>query len=284
MEVKIYTITHKIFNKPDDKIYVPIVAGAFEYDKKAFPKDYIRDDMGDNISNKHDLYSEYTALYWIYKNSNADIVGINHYRRYFINANWIRYLKCLCNFNRYFDKYLLKEKDILDFFDQGYNCILPKKYSRTNNNLYEQYKELYNVELLHRVGELLQNHYPEMHRVYLDLLGSYDFYGKCIIILKKEDFDEYCAWWTNIINSIENSGYEAKEREYAYLMERIMNVWVEYKKRRGELRAKECFWVNTEYPIWKITSRISEFILPKWLSIFIRKVRNISKKREEVRS
>lgn len=278
MEVKIYTITHKIFKKPNDNIYVPIVAGAFEYNKNAFPKDYIRDDTGDNISDKHDLYSEYTALYWIYKNSKADIIGINHYRRYFINANWAQYLKCLCNFNRYFEKYLLKEKDILDIFGKGYNCILPKKYCRTNNNLYEQYKELYNEELLHRVGEILRDYNPEMYKIYLELLDSYEFYGKCIIILKKDAFHEYCQWWIKILAQLEKEDYDAEEREYAYLMERIMNVWIEYKIRRGELKAKESFWVNTEYPISKFTSRISEFILPKWFATIVRKLRHMIKK------
>jgi hypothetical protein len=36
---------------------------------------YLRDDVGDNISSKNDTYSEITGLYWIWKNSTAEILG-----------------------------------------------------------------------------------------------------------------------------------------------------------------------------------------------------------------
>ena len=42
---------------------------------------------GDNIDKLNPWYCELTGMYYMWKHCNDDIVGLEHYRRYFVNKN-----------------------------------------------------------------------------------------------------------------------------------------------------------------------------------------------------
>ena len=73
----VYVVSHKNAKFPTESIYKPIQVGK----KESFTE--IRDNTGDNISEKNPNYCELTAAYWIWKNDKSDITGLTHYRRYF---------------------------------------------------------------------------------------------------------------------------------------------------------------------------------------------------------
>ncbi len=86
MKIKIFTMTHKRFQEPVDQIYVPLQVG------RAGAEDlgYLGDDTGDSISRWNNYYGELTGVYWAWKNEQeADIIGICHYRRFFLNEQWV---------------------------------------------------------------------------------------------------------------------------------------------------------------------------------------------------
>lgn len=97
-EINIYVVMHKEYQVRCDELYQPICVGKFYQNK-----DYLTETAGENISYLNDKINECTALYWIWKNTNSEYVGLNHYRRYFYNNGvqsdsnfWIK--KILKNF------------------------------------------------------------------------------------------------------------------------------------------------------------------------------------------
>ena len=81
MKIKIFALTHKKFEVPQDKMYQPLQVGREEKEDLG----YLCDNTGDNISAENCYYSELTGMYWVWKNSHAKVVGTCHYRRYLLN-------------------------------------------------------------------------------------------------------------------------------------------------------------------------------------------------------
>ena len=84
----VYVITHKPFRYADKlpSGYLPMMVGA---NSNANPDNYLADNTLENISDKNPYYCELTGLYWIWKNSASENVGLAHYRRYFYERDVI---------------------------------------------------------------------------------------------------------------------------------------------------------------------------------------------------
>ena len=83
--MEIYVIAHKDFSrKYIDGIRKVLLVGANRNQPGSY--DY-KDNCGnDNISDKNKNFCELTGLYWVWKHSHADVVGLEHYRRYFAGS------------------------------------------------------------------------------------------------------------------------------------------------------------------------------------------------------
>lgn len=81
-KVCIYAVGHKQFAMPvKDSVYIPLMVGKQQGE---FSNGWISEHTGDHISDKNVRYNELTGLYWIWKNANAEITGLCHYRRFFV--------------------------------------------------------------------------------------------------------------------------------------------------------------------------------------------------------
>lgn len=251
MKIKIYVVSHKPFEKPSDEIYIPILSGAFEHNKDEYSQ-FIFDDDGENISNKHDLYAEFTALYWMWKNSDGDFIGENHYRRYFIRGGWIHYFICLL-FSRRPINYALNRNDVEKIFRKGYNCILPRKQIHLKNSMREIYcaARKDGVRIFTDIYLIMSQIYPEYIEDLDNLLNERISYFKCIQIMSKDLFDEMAAWIFSIFEELEKLDVQYENREFAYIGEWLLGVWFRHNIANGKLRVKECFYINTECTIGK---------------------------------
>lgn len=226
--MKIYIITHKEFpEKYCDNIYTPLLVGA-DKNRCSFAEYF--DNVGENIAYKNSSFCELTGLYWIWKNSKEDIVGLCHYRRYFTK-------------NRYFlsDFFRLSERQISKLF-QMYDIVLPERnhHEYMEETVYDNYKRIHNIDDWERTREVI-------NRIYPDYSADFEWFekqriGYCynMFISKKYIIDEYSKWLFDILfeveKNIELDDYDSyNKRIYGFLAERLLNVWIHHK----DLKIKE---------------------------------------------
>lgn len=234
MKVKSYIITHKKTTLPELKGYYSLLVGAYKHkDKEIF--DYC-DDEGENISAKNANYCELTGLYWIWKHSDADIVGFCHYRRYFTNSLFSSKTK-----------YFLTDSD-METLLQEYDVIVPKAryYKET---AYEALNIAPNIADAEEMRRAISKLYPEYLNVYQSYLDSNKCYLFNMFVMKKKLLDQYCEWLFNILNFVESEYKFDKEdpyrsRLFGFLSERLFYVWI--TKNIPQFKIKECRVVKTD--------------------------------------
>lgn len=222
--MKIYVATHKIYPFPDDNIYCPIQVGR----SLSTPiNGMLGDDAGDNISSQNANFCELTALYWLWKNSLENIVGLVHYRRYFqlkINSSFINNIKIP---NGY------EIQQLMNHFD----FIVPFKDSVDGVSIFELYCDAHYVKDLILTRDIIMDIYPDYVTDFDAVLMSSSLSYCNMFIAKKEYVDEYCQWLFDILFMLKErvkiekyDGYQ--KRLYGFLSERLFNVWLYHNKNR----------------------------------------------------
>lgn len=264
--LSIYVLTHKEFDVPDDDLYVPLLNGSVNYNDDF---GYVRDDSGDNISNLNNYYAEMTGEYWAWKNSDADIIGFCHYRRYF--AKNIR-LKIL-------------EKEDIEEILKDYDIIMPNKahMGMTNIEDVKRTREYLNygpyIEDYSKLRDVLKRDYPDYLKYYDDLMNSKECHWFNMFICKKELADDYFSWVFDILKKMENEidfeKYpEGQRRILGFLSERLINVYV--KKNNLKVKEKPILINDRAFPLMYVIGFRFSFIIVlfKWFT----KIRYLMKK------
>lgn len=209
MDTRIYVCTHKQYTKPEDPLYRSLHVGhAISADLG-----YEGDDTGDHISERNRSFCELTGIYWIWKNVKCDIVGICHYRRYFID-----------------DENFLTAERIESLLSGDYDAILPTSSFTHYKNTRDHYAHEHFEKDLLTLRDILSELSPES-------LAAFDLSLNCnlmsawnMLITRKEIFDEYCSWLFPILfeaeKRIDISSYDTFQgRLFGYLSERLIRVF-----------------------------------------------------------
>ena len=245
MNIKVYVITHKKFKEPNNQIYLPLSVGNVYHNELG----YCGDDTGNNISKKNKNYCELTGLYWIWKNDKkSDVVGISHYRRYFIKGLFSRSKKRILDYKK-ISKYLKK-----------YDIILPKKETYKEIALEQFCLSSGHIDDLYKTRKIISELYPDYVESFDLIMNQNKMYQYNMLITTKKIYDDYCKWLFDILFELEkrvdlSNGYtEYQKRIYGFISERLLNVWVYQKK----LKVKERRVINTDatfHEILKINLR-----------------------------
>lgn len=170
------------------------------------------DNTRENISEKNRQYCEMSAVYWVWKNTNHEWTGIEHYRRHLLvkpnmlNSRvdvilplpYICYPHTMAQFRRFVSE------DILQALLQALKVLHPKEYGRYHEILYGSYQYTYNL-----------------------------------ICARQEVFHDYCRWFFRITEFLESRSDEVSEikstRALSYVAEVLTNLYFMYNSDRWNI-------------------------------------------------
>jgi len=218
--IKVFIATHKKYQMPNEEMYIPLHVGREGKDKIGF----IGDNTGENISEKNPYFCELTGLYWAWKNSVADYIGLTHYRRHFTCSNRVPKEE-----NEKF-KILLNREQLEEKLDKA-DIILPKKRKYYIENLYDHYKHTMHIEPLDETRKIIDEKYPNYIEEFDKLHKRTSAHMFNMFVMKKEVLNEYCKWLFDILFELEKrvdvSQYDSfHARFYGRVSELLLDVWI----------------------------------------------------------
>lgn len=233
---------------PLGDFYQPLFCGQFKGKRKLTG---LKDDQGENISDKNEFYSELTGTYWAWKNTQQEIVGVCHYRRYFTAQSEPWYLKFKYfithpfkvqkgpnpliytnNVKKHLPK-ILTEKEAVEFLKE-HDVVLPTA-RRFRYSLQAHYAKYHDIRDLEIVTEILQEKFPEYLNTWEKVLSGNVLYANNMFILKNDLFQQFMEWWFEMLFEFEKredlESYQGYQRRIlGFVAERLLTLWVIHNK------------------------------------------------------
>lgn len=209
---------------------------------KFLPLDNIREKFlidkpheGDNIDFLNPWYCELTGLYYLWKHVDDEIVGLEHYRRYFVNNKGK----------------LLSEKEINELLTE-IDVLCPIQFNKRN----EWYCNP-EIMLFGKTSYLSKMPNAVKHALFFIRKNNEDFWdfvkniwlnkkyimSNNMFICKKEIINEYCTYiFSSLFEANEYYKYDLNKntkRIYGYITECLFGAWLEYKNykvQKGKIK------------------------------------------------
>lgn len=233
-DVKIIIATHKKYRMPQDDIYLPLHVGAEGKESIG----YQGDNTGNNISSMNPYFCELTGLYWMWKNLNADNMGLAHYRRHFC----CRKKKGEGKEENIWASVL--NSDEAQNLCAYYDVIVPSKRYYVIETLASHYAHTHYKEHLDKTREIVKERYPQCLKSYDKVLNHTSGYMFNMFIMRADLINEYCQFLFDILfeldKKIDTKGYSTFQARYpGRIGEILFNVWLDYKQSEQGVEGKE---------------------------------------------
>lgn len=254
MKISIAVAAHKPYRMPEGDCYLPVHVGCEGKDSIGFTGD----NTGDNISVKNATFCELTGLYWMWKNSDADFIGLVHYRRHFAGKN--KKKGDGTPFSRVIDEAQLRE--ILESTD----IIVPTKRRYYIETLYSHYAHTHYAEHLDLTREIISRQCPDYLPAFDEVMKRTYGHMFNMFVMSRDKCNAYCEWLFAILNELEEqvdiTDYSAfQARLFGRVSELLLDVFLE----RNGYNYKEIPVISMEKLKWgkKIKSFISARVFGK---------------------
>lgn len=198
----------------EKEIYVGAVFA--ENSLPLLPKNALRDNEGENISEKNKQFCELTALYWIWKHAREDILGLVHYRRHFLfPKNW---KECMLN----------NQVDVI--------LPVPLYVAPT---VEENFKSRHDPSDWEFMMQYLKDNFPENYQAACRFFKG-NLYSPCnMFVMKRDVLDALCSWLFPILFKVAEHGGE-KDNSYlnrypGFISERLISLYFEINREKFKL-------------------------------------------------
>ncbi len=217
--IKILIAAHKKNRLPDDPMYLPVHVGAEGKESIG----YQGDNTGEHISDRNPQFCELTALYWGWKNLDAEYLGLAHYRRHFMGKRTSK-----DPFER-----IITSAEVDALLDDT-DIIVTKKRRYYIETVYSHYIHTLHEETLDTTRDVIEQLYPEYLSSFDTCMKHTYMHAFNMFIMRKELLDEYCQWLFDILFEVTD---RLKDREYTpfharypgRLGELLLDVWLKHK-------------------------------------------------------
>lgn len=245
IDLAIAVAAHKPYRMPDDPCYIPVQVGAALHPGSDLGPGFRRDDEGDSISERNPTYCELTALWWIWRNVDAEYKGLVHYRRYFRTLDPERAFA-----RDRFDR-IATGDDIRELLMDGVDALLPRRRDYVIETVYSHYSHTFDAGHFDATREAMLRRCPEYVPAWDTLMISRRAYLYNMSVMRSDLLEEYCLWLFPLLSDIEravdSSGLDAFQARWpGRVAERLFNAWIATKG----IRAVELPVVSPERVNW----------------------------------
>ena len=214
-----WVVCHRPFPVSQVDMYRKLCVGGYYDDISASETE------GQNIAQYNPELNELTALYWIWKNTKSEYVGLSHYRRFLFD-----------NGKRMDAK---RAEEIL----RDHDIILAPIRLKWNlmTNIDKAVGDQFFTDGYHAFRTEIDLHQPEYLQAFIETMRG-DFMYYCnLFMARREIVEEYCKWLfsflTDAADRIDVSqGNDVQKRTAGYFGEVMWTVWL---RKHHELKVYE---------------------------------------------